>query len=111
MPAERQRRPNRKAHPAVHPRHGKTPATPETGPGSADSGQGNGGARDQWDETRPQKTSRTGQAPSMNPADIAGQSPSAIDQLTRGLGLVAAGSDPMIERRAYNDPVTGEQRI
>jgi len=50
-------------------------------------------------------------SPTINPSDVAGKTPSQIDQLATGAGLVPKGPDPMGGKGAYVDPVTGEQRI
>ena len=50
-------------------------------------------------------------SPIINPADIAGKTPSEIDAAANDAGLIPKGPDPMNGQGSYVDPVTGEQRI
>ncbi len=50
-------------------------------------------------------------SPEINPADIAGKTPSEIDAIARAAGLIPKGKNPAEGRGSYIDPVTGNQRI
>jgi RHS repeat-associated protein len=50
-------------------------------------------------------------SPDIDPADVAGKTPAEIDKLAKEKGLLPQGSDPMIGKGSYVDPVTGKQRI
>jgi len=50
-------------------------------------------------------------SPHIDPKDVAGKSPSEIDQFAKSKGLDSRGSDPSKGRGSYTDPVTGEQRV
>jgi hypothetical protein len=50
-------------------------------------------------------------SPEIHPEEIAGKTPSEIDQIAREKGLTPKGPDPAGGRGSYDDPVTGKQRI
>jgi RHS repeat-associated protein len=88
---------------------------PEPDAGNAASGNNGGSLPVNQGACEPgggaRRGSNAGNSPNINPADIAGMLPAAIDQIARAHGLIAKGPDPTIGRGAYIDPVTGEQRI
>ncbi|MCP4526167.1 MAG: hypothetical protein GY833_09685 [Aestuariibacter sp.] len=48
---------------------------------------------------------------SLDPANIAGKSPSEIDGIAQRAGLIAKGPNPQMGQGSYIDPVTGNQRV
>ncbi|EGW21445.1 RHS repeat-associated core domain-containing protein [Methylobacter tundripaludum] len=51
-----------------------------------------------------------GSSPHIDPKEVAGKTPSQIDQIARDKGLIPTG-DPKSGKGAYIDPVTGKQRV
>ncbi|MCL7423219.1 MAG: hypothetical protein M8364_20225 [Methylobacter sp.] len=51
-----------------------------------------------------------GSSPYIDPKEVAGKTPSQIDQIARDKGLIPKG-DPKSGKGAYIDPVTGKQRV
>ncbi|WP_156829850.1 hypothetical protein [Methylovulum miyakonense] len=51
-----------------------------------------------------------GVSPEIDPKEIAGKTPSQIDKIAKGKGLIPKG-DPETGNGSYIDPVTGKQRV
>lgn len=62
-------------------------------------------------EIEPTEISDKPVSPQIDPAGIAGKTPSEIEGAATEAGLVPKGPDPAAGRGAYVDPVTGKQRI
>jgi hypothetical protein len=52
-----------------------------------------------------------GNSPEIDPGEIMGKTPDEIETISLGKGLVPKGPDPKTGRGAYNDRVTGQQRV
>jgi RHS repeat-associated protein len=69
------------------------------------------GAETKEDSAEAIAKAQGGNSPVVDPYGILGLTPAEIDQISRDLGLIPRGPDPMNGRGSYIDPETGNQRV